>query len=135
MKQVHKLLYSIPVVNRILSNHGRYLSNLSATFISQAATALSVLILTPILVKQLGTEGFGVYGVLLNIIVFSSIFDFGLNIGLLRSLIHEKTESVWLINAMFFFFVGTFVMSIPLYYFIYQNGIVKNGHQFFNVAF
>ncbi len=130
-----KRLLSIPFVQKLIDSHGRYLSNLSSTFISQAVSALSVLLLTPVLVKQLGTEAFGVYGVLLNIIVFSSIFDFGLNIGLLRSLIHEKMESVWLINAMFFFFIGFFVISMPLYYVIYREGILKNNHTFLTTAF
>jgi O-antigen/teichoic acid export membrane protein len=127
MRMLQRLL-SIPFIQYLKNNHGRYLSNLSSTFISQAVTALSILLLTPVLMQQLGIERFGAYGVLSNVIIFSSIFDFGLNIGLLRSLIHDKTEQVVLINSMFFFFAGVFAVSAPLYYLVFSNGILKGPH-------
>lgn len=117
------------MIQQFLTVYKRYLSNLSATFVSQAVSALSILFLTPVLLKSLGQEQFGWYGVLLNIIVFSSIFDFGLNIGLLRRLIHQKEASVWVINAMFFFFLSVFVVSVPLYYFLYRSGFLAGDQR------
>jgi len=120
MINIKQVLRSI--VQRI-RQHQRYVFNLSATFISQAAAAASLLILTPILLNQLGTEQFGTYGVLLNVIVFASFSDFGLNTSLLRRIIHEPEKAARLINTQFFFFVGVFIISIPLYYlFIQKNG-------------
>ncbi len=63
-----------------VGNHLRYFSNLGATFLSQSVSAISILVLTPVLMRNLGVEKFGLYGVLLNIVIFSSIFGFGLNI-------------------------------------------------------
>ena len=100
-------MFKIPSVSysrKSLGNYFRYVSNLGATFLSQSVSAISILLLTPVLVEKLGKENFGLYGVLLNIVVFSSIFDFGLIIGLLRRLIHNKKESLALINSLFFFF-------------------------------
>lgn len=123
------------LIRSLLSNYGRYLSNLSATFVSQAVSALSILFLTPIFLKTLGAEQFGQYGVLLNVILLSSVFDFGLNMGLLRKLIHQKEKSNWVINAMFFFFIFVFALSIPLFYFLYRSEILKSDGRFLNTAF
>lgn len=105
--------------------HTRYLSNLSFTFFSQAATALSSLILTPVLVQELGPQQFSIYGVILNLIIFSSIFDFGLNIGLLRKLIHNINEKEKLISVMFFFYIFSFILAIPFYFYLFKIGYVK----------
>jgi O-antigen/teichoic acid export membrane protein len=121
-------------IRSVLSGYGRYLSNLSATFVSQAVTALSILLITPVLLKNLGSEQFGNYFVLLNVIVFCSIFDFGLNMGLLRKLIHNRDKSQWVINAMFFFFLIVFVASFPLFYFLYRSDVLKSDGQFLNTA-
>lgn len=124
------------VLRSLISTYGRYLSNLSATFVSQAVSAISILLLTPILLKNLGSEQFGQYGVLLNVIIVASIFDFGLNTGLLRKLIHQREESKWVINAMFFFFLIVFVLSLPLFYFLYRSEILKtDSHLFYTVVF
>jgi O-antigen/teichoic acid export membrane protein len=104
-------------IRSVLSNYGRYLSNLSATFVSQAVTALSILLLVPVLLKNLGSEQFGIYFVLLNVITLGSIFDFGLNTGLLRELIHKPDKSQWVINAMFFFFLIVFLVSFRFFIF------------------
>ncbi len=115
--------------------HLRYLTNLSATFLSQAVSALSILLLTPVLVRNLGTEQFSLYGVLLNIIIFSSVFDFGLNIGLLRRLIHEKSQSEALISSLFFFFLFLFVISVPVFFVLYESEILNTGSNYFYHAF
>ncbi len=114
------------IINQFVSLHKRYLSNLGATFISQAVSALSILILTPFFLKELGTEQFSIYGVILNLIVFSSIFDFGLNIGLLRKLVHRDQAQIQLINILFVFFIGLFIISIPIYIGVFKLGIVNN---------
>jgi O-antigen/teichoic acid export membrane protein len=120
------------IINRFLSLHKRYLSNLGATFVSQAVSALSVLILTPYFLKELGTAQFSIYGVILNLIVFSSIFDFGLNIGLLRKLVHRDQDQIQLINILFVFFIGLFIFSIPIYIGVFNLGFVSNtSHSLF----
>lgn len=120
------------IINRFLTLHKRYLSNLGATFISQAVSALSILILTPYFLKELGTEQFSIYGVILNLIVFSSIFDFGLNIGLLRKLVHRDQSQIQLINILFVFFIVLFLFSIPIYITIFHFGLVSNtNHSIF----
>ena len=114
------------IINKFISLHKRYLSNLGATFVSQAVSALSILILTPYFLKELGTEQFSIYGVILNLIVFSSIFDFGLNIGLLRKLVHRDQAQIQLINILFVFFIGLFIFSIPIYIGVFNLGLVSN---------
>ncbi len=118
-------LFSQSFFQGILRLHTRYLSNLSFTFISQAVTALSALVLTPFLVKELGPQQFSIYGVILNLIIFSSIFDFGLNTGLLRKLIHNLTEKEKLISVMFFFYLFSFILAIPFYVYLFKSGYVK----------
>ena len=65
--------------------HKRYLLNVGATFFSQFSNAVTLIILTPLLTHYLGLNRFGTYGVIINVIAFSVILDFGLNIGLVRS--------------------------------------------------
>ncbi|MDB5230138.1 MAG: hypothetical protein JWN76_943 [Chitinophagaceae bacterium] len=113
----------------------RYVSNLATTFLSQSVSAISIFLLTPVLSQNLGDENFGRYGVLLSVIIFSSVFDFGLNIGLLRRLIHNKSESVPLINSLFFFFLLLFVTSVPVFYLLYHTGIVTVKADFFYYSF
>ncbi len=113
-----------------------YLTNLTATFLSQAVSALSILLLTPVLLRYLGTQQFGLYGVLLNIIVFSSVFDFGLNIAMLRRLIHEKNLSQPLISTLVFFFLFIFFISIPVFLVLYSSRALNTGdHYFYNAFF
>ena len=118
-------------VQGVIKLHARYLSNLGATFISQAVSALSILILTPYLIKELGTEQFSIYGVILNLIIFSSIFDFGLNIGLLRKLVHKYKHYEQLINILFMFFIVLFFCSIPFFTLLFKSGLIKAGNHYF----
>lgn len=113
-----------------LSNYKRYLSNLGASFFSQAITALSILLLTPVLLRSLGEQAFGIYGILLNIIALSAVFDFGLNIGLLRKLIHEKDRAVAVVNAVFFFYILLSILAVPAFYFLYRFDFLKSDGQY-----
>ncbi|TXT29834.1 MAG: hypothetical protein FD136_1785 [Chitinophagaceae bacterium] len=94
----------------------QYWINLLTTFMSQAFTALSIIVITPILLLNLGNELFGYYGVFLNLILFCAIFDMGLNIGLLRRLIHEKQKASELVSTCFVFFGLVFPIAWGLLY-------------------
>lgn len=128
-----KLRFS-DLFSRVL-RYKRYLFNLSASFLSQIVAGISILLLTPILLRSLGENSFGIYGILLNIIALSSVFDFGLNIGLLRKLIHEKERIGYLINTVFFFYILLFLLAIPAFYFLYRFDILKSNEQYFLTAF
>lgn len=117
----HHMLNRLQFIQRIKkagNTHKQYILNLTTTFISQSAGALSLLILTPILFRELGTEAFSWYGVLLNIVVLSAFLDFGMNTSLLRRIIHEPQRAQELISVQFFFFIGIGIASIPAYYFL-----------------
>ncbi len=86
---------------------------------------MSILILTPILLGRLGTADFGTYGVILNVVVFAGVFDFGLNIGLLKKLIHNASESVQLINTLIFFFCFLLLLGMPILYTLFYVKIIK----------
>jgi len=101
-----------------------YLINLAATFSSQAATAIAIILLTPLLLTQLGEAGFSLYGVVLNLIVVASVFDFSLNTTLVRRLILHPDKANESINAVFNFFLLVLFCSIPLYYFSFVLGAV-----------
>ena len=115
------------LLQKCLGGNKRYISNLGATFISQAATALSVLFITPYLVRQLGESSFSFYGVLLNLVLVASVFDFGLNAGLCHRLIQEPHRKNLLINAVFFFSPIVFVFAIPVFFFLFYAGWVANS--------
>lgn len=123
---MRKIIHSV-------KDNSRYLLNLCATFMSQMVSALSVLILTPLLLERLGTTHFGTYGVILNVVLFSSVFDFGLNLGFLKRLIEKKEDTMVLLNTVFFFFLGMFLLCIPLFVFLFSAGLVKvdDGIPFF----
>ena len=93
-----------------ISNHKTYLLNVGATFFSQFSNAVTLIILTPLLTHYLGLNQFGTYGVIINVIAFSVILDFGLNIGLVRSFIHKILNLDELINSLFIFF-DIFILS------------------------
>ncbi len=94
----------------------QYWINLLTTFMSQAFTALSIIVITPILLKNLGNDVFGYYGIFVNLILFFAIFDMGLNIGLLRRLIHEKEIASELISTCFSYFWMVFPIAWGLLY-------------------
>ena len=124
-------MLSLNFIRNIIKLHKRYFSNLGSTFLSQAVSALSILILTPFFIKELGTEQYSIYGVILNLILFSTIFDFGLNVGLLRKLVHRHHNYEQLINILFVFFIATFICAIPIFSYLFKSGIVKSGEHNF----
>lgn len=77
---------------------------------SQLFSALSVLYLTPKLFSSLGQEEFALYGVILNAIVFGGIMDLGMNIGMLRRLIHERKKTNTLFSSLFITYTMFFVL-------------------------
>jgi O-antigen/teichoic acid export membrane protein len=101
-----------------LKTNSLYVKNLFFTYFSQAITAISLLILTPLLNQCLGIELFGIYGVLLNLIAFFVIFDFGFNAGLLRKYILNAKKSHLLINSLFVFFGILLILVFPIVYLI-----------------
>jgi len=112
-----------------------YLKNLFFTYFSQSVTAITLLILTPFLSYSLGINNFGIYGVLLNIISFSVIFDFGFNAGLLRKYIFKSINYENLTNNLFIFFIGLLFFLIPIIIFIliYFVQITKFSSLFFGL--
>ena len=102
-------------------NHKRYLLNVGATFFSQFSNAVTLIILTPLLTHYLGLNEFGTYGVIVNVIAFSVILDFGLNIGLVRSFIHKTSNIDELINSLFIFFSSLLFLLFPLFILFYFN--------------
>ena len=115
------------LLQKWLGKNKNYISNLGATFISQAATAISVLLITPQLVKQLGASSFSFYGILLNLVLVASVFDFGLNAGLCHRLIQEPHRKNLLINAVFFFSPIVFAFAIPVFFFLFYSGWIINS--------
>ena len=110
----------------------QYWINLLSTFMSQAFSAVSIIALTPILIANLGNTLFGYYGILLNLILFCAIFDFGLNIGLLRRLIHEKDKASDLISACFVFFLLIFPITWGLLFGLMEQRWILNTNQSIN---
>lgn len=115
--------------------NGRYLLNLGSTFASQGTTALVLLLLTPVLVQNLGEAGFSTYGVLLNLVLVASIFDFGLNTGLVHRLIQEPQHRNLLLNAVFFFYLIIFFLVFPIVYTLFRTDWVSFQGEQWRVAF
>lgn len=114
------------MVKKILHKYQRYWQNLYTTFLSQAISGLTILLLSPFLVNQLGEEQFGIYGLLiLNIIPLSLIADLGLNMGLLRRLIHEPDKASSLLSVTFFFFLVLTPFSFGVYYLVFKLGWIN----------
>jgi O-antigen/teichoic acid export membrane protein len=118
-------------IPRRISINRRYFFNLTTTFLSQSVNALSIILITPVLVRNLGQSGFGWYGVLQNIIFSAAIFDFGLNIGMLRRLIHGKNEANSLVNALFFFFLSLFFLTLPVIFLLKGRSFEGNENNVF----
>lgn len=98
----------------------RYFVNLSATFISQGFTAVSLLILTPHFFHTLGADNYAVYGIILQWIAAAAMLDFGMNTGLLRRIIAEPEKTNTLINTQFFALIGISLICIPVAYFFFR---------------
>ena len=111
-----------------LSPH--YLVNLITTFLSQACSAGLIIFLIPILQTNFNITEFSSYGVLLNIVLFTAAFDFGLNLGLMRRLIHERIRASALISSCFFFFLFIFAVSIPVFIVLYYTDVLHTSGDF-----
>ncbi|HEX7692490.1 MAG TPA: hypothetical protein VF408_08870 [Sediminibacterium sp.] len=109
---------------------GGYLLNLVTTFLSQACSAGLIIILTPVLQRKFSVDAFSNYGVLLNIILVASAFDFGFNTGLLRRLIHEPVKASVLVSSTFFLYWILFLVSIPVFFFLYSRNLLRTGDGF-----
>lgn len=118
-----------------IAANGRYLLNLGSTFASQGVTAIVLLVLTPILVRHLGESNFSTYGVLLNLILVTSVFDFGLNTGLVHRLIQEPQHRNLLLNAVFFFYLIIFFLVFPIVYILFRTDWVSFQGEQWRVAF
>jgi O-antigen/teichoic acid export membrane protein len=118
----------------LLKRHKLYIINVGATFFSQFSNAITLIILTPLLTKNLGLKEFGIYGVVINVISFSVILDFGLNIGLVRSFIHKLPKTNELLNSLFVFFTSLLLILFPCYYFFYNNYFTKETIAIIEVA-
>lgn len=113
-------------MRQILHKYQRYWQNLYTTFLSQAISGLTILLLSPYLLKTLGEQDFGIYGLLiLNILPLSLIADLGLNMGLLRRLIHEPEKASSLIAVVFYFFCALIPVLFLVYALVFQYGWVQ----------
>ena len=98
------------MIRKLFLSDRLYIANVGATFMSQLFSALSLLYLTPRLFSALGQEDFALYGVILNAIVFGGIMDLGMNIGMLRRLIHEREKTNALFSSLFITYIVFFLM-------------------------
>lgn len=111
----------------LLHKYRQYWQNLYTTFLSQAISGLTILLLSPFLIQHLGEEQFGLYGLLiLNIIPLSIVADLGLNTGLLRRLIHEPEKASSLISVTFFYFIAITPIAFGIYMLLFTLGWVKS---------
>ena len=115
-------------------NHKRYLLNVGATFFSQFSNAVTLIIITPLLTHYLGLNQFGTYGVIVNVIAFSVILDFGLNIGLVRSFIHKTLNIDELINSLFIFFSSLLFILFPIFILFYFNYFHSKSIELLQIA-
>ena len=117
-----------------INNHKLYLINVGATFFSQFSNAITLIILTPLLTQSLGLNDFGVYGVVINIIAFSVILDFGLNIGLVRTFIHKLPQTNQLLNSLVIFYASLLLILFPSYFIFYQHYFIHPTFSIFSIA-
>ena len=121
-------------IKTTILNNKRYLLNVGTTFFSQFANAVTLIILTPLLSSYLGLSNFGTYGVIINVIAFSVILDFGLNIGLVRSFIHQSSNLKELSNSIFLFFTSLLFLLFPIFLIFYFNYFQNLNLELFEIA-
>ena len=121
-------------IKTTILNNKRYLLNVGTTFFSQFANAVTLIILTPLLSSYLGLSNFGTYGVIINVIAFSVILDFGLNIGLVRSFIHQSSNLKELSNSIFIFFTSLIFLLFPIFLIFYFNYFQNTNLELFQIA-
>ena len=120
---------------KTISTNRLYILNLGSTFFSQFANAVTLIALTPLLRDSLGMSNFGVYGVVLNVIAFSVILDFGLNIGLVRKFIHQIEALKALVSTVFFFFISLLFLLFPIYLLFYFKFLNNSAVSFVHISF
>jgi O-antigen/teichoic acid export membrane protein len=98
------------MIRKLFLSDRLYLANVGATFMSQLFSALSVLFLTTKLLSALGNEQFALYGLILNTVVFGGIMDLGMNMGMLRRMIHEKEKTNTLFTSLLVTYLAFFVL-------------------------
>ncbi|MFM7645532.1 MAG: hypothetical protein ACKO41_02350 [Sphingomonadales bacterium] len=103
----------------------RYFQNVTATFCSQAITALSVLFLTPYLLRSLGEENFNQYWVILNLIVVAAASDLGLSVGLSHRLIIRKRNYSLFITTVLGAQLLIFFLALPLLYLVFYVDLLQ----------
>ena len=121
-------------IKKTILNNKRYLLNVGTTFFSQFANAVTLIILTPLLSNHFGLSNFGTYGVIINVIAFSVILDFGLNIGLVRSFIHQSSNLKALSNSIFLFFLSLLILLFPIFLIFYFNYFENTNLELFEIA-
>lgn len=121
-------------IKTTILNNKRYLLNVGTTFLSQFANAVTLILLTPLLSNYLGLSNFGTYGVIINVIAFSVILDFGLNIGLVRSFIHQSSNLKELSNSIFLFFLSLLILLFPIFLIFYFNYFQNTNLELFQIA-
>lgn len=121
-------------IKTTILNNKRYLLNVGTTFFSQFANAVTLIILTPLLSSYLGLSNFGTYGVIINVIAFSVILDFGLNIGFVRSFIHQSSNLKELSNSIFIFFTSLLFLLFPIFLIFYFNYFQNTNLELFQIA-
>lgn len=121
-------------VQKIVSSNKLYVTNLISTFFSQAINAVTIIILTPLLSKELGLQTFGIYGVIIGVVTFSAIFDFGFNLGLLRKFIHSPNNANPLLNSILIFYLFLLFILIPTLYLLFNFILQINVTNFYLLA-
>lgn len=121
-------------IHKIYTSNKLYLANLSSTFIAQSINALSIIVLTPMLSREMGLNSFGIYGVILSVVAFSAIFDFGFNIGLLRRYIHLPNSSTALLNSLLVFYGILLLLFAPTLYMVYSKILHLDTSSYFVLA-
>jgi O-antigen/teichoic acid export membrane protein len=121
-------------IKTTILNNKRYLLNVGTTFFSQFANAVTLIVLTPLLSDYLGLSNFGTYGVIINVIAFSVILDFGLNIGLVRSFIHQSSNLKELSNSIFLFYLSLLILLFPIFLIFYFYYFQNTNLELFQIA-
>ncbi|MFX6334807.1 hypothetical protein ABTF54_19280, partial [Acinetobacter baumannii] len=75
-----------------------------------------------------GIKNFALYGIVINLVNTAVVFDFGLNIGLLRKLILNKENSSSLISSVLIFYISLGLITIPLIYLLNKNVLINYAY-------
>lgn len=103
-------------------------------YVAVILNTLLALIFTPIIIKNIGQGEYGVYGIVVSVIGYFSVLDFGLGNALVRYISKSKAlnanEEEKNINSLFFFFYLIIGMVTALagviIYFKFENIFIKS---------